>query len=289
MDRVFESGAAGLAPAAPASPSSGFPTGGNPSGGVPATKPGPYWFHMVTEELRAVIVAAGLTPDHLALNQLALAISTLVASAGVSAYNGTQVLPATDVRKTVLFSGGTANATFTLPALSGVALGSSITIKHTTTGSFVLTVQRAGTDVIQPGGSPVTSFTMLVGDSVTLINSGSGWAIVNGSAMLQYATGAPLLGVNQSWQNVLPSRAANTDYTNTTGAPIAVAIDVGNAATNSDAVLIVGGRNVGRFRFILSSGALTQQVSLFAVVQPGVVYRLNTSAITISSWEELRR
>lgn len=190
MDRVFESGAAGLAPAAPASPSTGFPTGGNPSGGVPATKPGPYWFHMVTEELRAVIVAAGLTPDHLALNQLASAISTLVASAGVSSYNGIQVLPATDVRKTVLFAGGTANATFTLPTLSSVPVGGSITIKHATSGSFVLTVQRAGTDSILTGSSTITSFTMSIGDTVTLVNSTSGWMLMGGSVPLRYATGA---------------------------------------------------------------------------------------------------
>lgn len=288
MDRVFESGAAGLAPAAPASPSSGFATGGNPSGGVPATKPGPYWFHMVTEEIRAVIVAAGLTPDHLALNQLALAISALVASAGVSAYNGTQVLPASDLRKTVLFAGGTANATFTLPALSGVAVGGSITIKHATSGSFVLTVQRAGTDVIQPGGSTVTNFTMSVGDSVTLVNSGSGWSIVNGSTMLQYATGAPLLGVNQTWQNVIGSRAFNTDYTNTTGRPIAVAVAVFSAASVADAVLSVGGLTVGRFRFNLSSGALTEEHCLFAVVPPGAVYRVSASSMTLVTWVELR-
>lgn len=77
MDRAFASGAAGSAPAAPASPSIGFPTAGNPATSTPATKPGPYWYHMITEELRAVIVAAGLTPDHTELDQLATAIASL--------------------------------------------------------------------------------------------------------------------------------------------------------------------------------------------------------------------
>lgn len=282
MDRVFESGAAGLAPAAPASPSSGFPTGGNPSGGVPATKPGPYWFHMVTEELRAVIVAAGLTPDHLALNQLALAISTLVASAGVAAYNATQVLPATDVRKTVFFSGGTANATFTLPALSAVAVGGAITIKHATSGSFVLTVQRAGSDVIQPGGSAITSFTMLVGDSVTLVNSGSGWSIANGSSLLAYATGAPLLGSNQVWTNVGGSRALNTTYTNTTGKPIYVLVSLAANATNFTVSGLVNGTIVAVTNV---TGTLTVLVPL--IVPPGATYRIDTST-SITSWFELR-
>lgn len=77
MDRAFASGAAGSAPAAPARPSIGFPTAGNPATSTPATKPGPYWYHMITEELRAVIVAAGLTPDHTKLDQLATAIALL--------------------------------------------------------------------------------------------------------------------------------------------------------------------------------------------------------------------
>lgn len=77
MDRVFEAGAAGSAPAAPATPSTGFATGGNPGGGVPATKPGAYWFHMITEELRRVIVDAGLTPNHTNVAQLSQAIGLL--------------------------------------------------------------------------------------------------------------------------------------------------------------------------------------------------------------------
>lgn len=77
MDRVFEAGAVLVAPSAPAGPSTGYVTGGNPVGGVPATKPGPWWFHMITEEIRAVLVAAGLTPDHTNLGQLAAAIPLL--------------------------------------------------------------------------------------------------------------------------------------------------------------------------------------------------------------------
>lgn len=77
MDRVFEAGAAAGAPSAPASPSTGYPTSGDPGNGIPATTPGPWWFHMITEELRAVIVAAGMTPDHESLDQLAEAVGSL--------------------------------------------------------------------------------------------------------------------------------------------------------------------------------------------------------------------
>lgn len=83
MDRVFESGAAGSPPSAPASPSSGYPTAGNPQTATPPTKLGPWWYHMMTEELRAVIVAAGLTPDHTDVSQLKKAIQALLVASSV--------------------------------------------------------------------------------------------------------------------------------------------------------------------------------------------------------------
>jgi len=76
MDRSYASGAAGSAPAAPASPSIGYPTAGNPGTGTPATKPGPYWYHQITEELLAIISAAGITPAQGTLTQLASAIQS---------------------------------------------------------------------------------------------------------------------------------------------------------------------------------------------------------------------
>lgn len=81
MDRIYASGAAGNAPSVPASPSSGYPTAGNPSTGTPATKPGPYWYHMITEELIGVIVAAGLTPSGGTLTQLKAALDALYGAA----------------------------------------------------------------------------------------------------------------------------------------------------------------------------------------------------------------
>lgn len=80
MDRAYASSAAAGAPAAPATPSIGYPTGGDPQTGTPATRPGAYWFYQITEELRGVIVAAGITPDHENVTQLAAAIQALIAA-----------------------------------------------------------------------------------------------------------------------------------------------------------------------------------------------------------------
>lgn len=80
MDRAFESGASASPPDAPSNPSIGYPTAGNPSVGIPATKPGRFWFHMITEELRALIVAAGLQPSQSDLSQVLQALPGALAS-----------------------------------------------------------------------------------------------------------------------------------------------------------------------------------------------------------------
>lgn len=105
-------------------------------------------------------------------------------------YSAAQALTAADVGKQLIASALAANVAWTLPASAGVPIGSAIHIKHASSGGFVLTVQRSGADSIFTGGTPINSFTMLVGDSVTLINSTGGWLIADGSSVLRYATGA---------------------------------------------------------------------------------------------------
>ena len=84
--RKWLSGASGSPPSAPTSPSTGYPSGGSP-GVTPATNPGPYWFHQIGEELRAVVVAGGQTPDQGNLTQLLTALQalfgTVLSNAGV--------------------------------------------------------------------------------------------------------------------------------------------------------------------------------------------------------------
>jgi hypothetical protein len=58
----------------------GYATSGNPGGGTPATKPGQWWFHMITEELRKLIADAGLTPDYSNTGQVSQAVQTLLAT-----------------------------------------------------------------------------------------------------------------------------------------------------------------------------------------------------------------
>lgn len=77
----YEAAASGTPPSAPASPSTGYPTDGNPATPVPATVPGEYWFYQQQAELNNVLTTAGLTPDHTNLTQLAAAIAVIAGNA----------------------------------------------------------------------------------------------------------------------------------------------------------------------------------------------------------------
>ena len=129
MDRAFSSGASGTPPSAPGSPSTGYATSGNPGTGTPATKPGAYWYHMVTEELRELIVAAGLTPDHTNTSQIAQAVQALIAAGAANDYKAS-VCAATTANIASL-AGGAPNT------LDGVTLVANdrILVKDQTTGS----------------------------------------------------------------------------------------------------------------------------------------------------------
>lgn len=155
MDRAYTSGAAGSPPSAPGSPSSGYPTAGNPGTGTPATKPGPWWYHMVTEEIRKVISDAGLTPDYTNLSQLSQAIQQLgvkkqiqpiSASAASNALTVTFNPTSLDFRSATLTS-GTVNTRAVASAISltvaaGATLGTTSTV---TNRHVVLAIDNAGT------------------------------------------------------------------------------------------------------------------------------------------------
>jgi|CXWL01.1.fsa_nt_gi hypothetical protein len=79
MDRKWKSGAA-VAPPALDNASDGYATAGDPGSGTPATKPGPHWYHMVTEEILSVLAAAAIAADKAVVTQLRDAIQALKAN-----------------------------------------------------------------------------------------------------------------------------------------------------------------------------------------------------------------
>lgn len=92
----------------------------------------------------------------------------------------------------------------------------------------------------------------------------------------------PPLGIGQTWQDMTASRATATNYTNTTGRSLAIAVynDANIAAT--EIVLTVGGVVVADGVFSVS-GAIGR-VTTFAIVPPGAVYSYS-SAQTVKFME----
>lgn len=83
MDKIF---AANLGVSPPSTPGIvGYPQDGDVTAGRAATIPGAYWFWMITSELLALIVGAGLTPSGTVLNQVFTAVSGIANTAAADA------------------------------------------------------------------------------------------------------------------------------------------------------------------------------------------------------------
>ena len=177
-NRTWSSGASGTPPTAPALPSVGYPTPGNPSLGIQATKGGAFWFHQLGEEIRNASIAAGLTPSAADLTQLTQSIVKLSAgSMGFSKINsfspaftktaaGTiSILAGTLVQVAgvpVLFSADTA---ITMPALSA---GTDYAIYVCTDGTI-----RADASFVAPVGYTANNSRMIGGFHYGLVAAGT--------------------------------------------------------------------------------------------------------------------
>jgi hypothetical protein len=102
MDRIFEQNPSVTPPTLPSPQLLGYPT----ETGTPTT-PGAWWFYMITEELRAAVVAGGITPDAGAVNQLSLAITAIVGN-GLTGY-ATQAWVTSQNYATVTYSSNASN------------------------------------------------------------------------------------------------------------------------------------------------------------------------------------
>jgi hypothetical protein len=78
--RAYQSGAAGTPPPYPATSVLGYPRSATAT--LKATTPGPYWFYGWGEEIRNVIIGAGLTPNPSDNSQLYQAIRIIGIRAG---------------------------------------------------------------------------------------------------------------------------------------------------------------------------------------------------------------
>ncbi len=129
-NRSWSSGASASPPSAPASPSVGYPTAGDPQTATPATKGGAFWFHQIGEELRAVLTAAGITPSTANNAQLLEAIQRMI-----DAQSGNYALDT-----------GVANAYVVAlnPAITAYADGMTVRVKIANTNTGASTLDAGG-------------------------------------------------------------------------------------------------------------------------------------------------
>lgn len=93
------------------------------------------------------------------------------------------------------------------------------------------------------------------------------------------------LGVGQTWQDMTASRAAGTDYQNTTGRPIAVSITTGSTTANT--ALYLGVATPANILVAATgTGPTARIMSHQAVVPAGHYYRFD--GVTPATWAELR-
>ncbi|CAB3838213.1 hypothetical protein LMG26686_01311 [Achromobacter mucicolens] len=92
------------------------------------------------------------------------------------------------------------------------------------------------------------------------------------------------LGIGQSWQNVGPSRAPNTNFTNSTPKPILVMASVALNAANGRIIMYVDDKLAQDSFNPTSAASLGAQI----VVPSGSTYRIVPVASAISGWWEYR-
>lgn len=187
----------------------------NPVAGTPGSLIPAAWGNAVTQEILAVLQLADVVPAENDNDQLALAINTLISDAlrnvatpaqfdndksavnsefvqralgnkaGYVAKNSATTLTAADAGKEIsLIAGATVT---TLPLLSSVVEGAEFSF--ICTGQPGAVVQRNGTDNISAAGPSLTSFTLNLGDTLTLVSAGTLWLAVSGTARDKFQPG----------------------------------------------------------------------------------------------------
>ncbi|HLO61391.1 MAG TPA: hypothetical protein VK165_00345 [Azonexus sp.] len=154
MDRAYSSGAAGVAPTAPVAPSIGYPTPGDPAVPTQPSKPGAWWYHMVMEELLAVIAAAALVPAFNTLTQLRDALYVLFGRLGVAN----------------VWTKGNRGAEAALPATTG-AVTLDLSLSNNWGGTLTGNITLANPSTMPVGQSGV----------IRIVNGGTPYAVAFGS------------------------------------------------------------------------------------------------------------
>ena len=184
--------AASLPTPAAVSGTPGFFTPGIP-GTTPATIVDQDWANMVQEELYALVVAGGMTPDKTNNAQVLASLRALFAAASTVSTKSAAYTITTSDNGALIVAGAYA---MTLPSAPATAF--RVTILSSATGTTIL--PNGNTVNLASGATSSTISLPVAGDFVTLVWDGSVWRVVGGSAAMLNA--APLAGSTTQQFNV---------------------------------------------------------------------------------------
>ena len=168
--------AASLPTPAAVSGTPGFFTPGIP-GTTPATIVDQDWANMVQEELYALVVAGGMTPDKTNNAQVLASLRALFAAASTVSTKSAAYTITTSDNGALIVAGAYA---MTLPSAPATAF--RVTILSSATGTTIL--PNGNTVNLASGATSSTISLPAAGDFVTLAWDGSVWRVVDGSAAM---------------------------------------------------------------------------------------------------------
>ncbi len=188
-----------------------------------------------------------------------------------------------------LVSAGGSN-TPTWSTLGTMAAQNSTTVAitgGTITGITDLTVADGGT-----GASTITANSVILGNGASALSgnlvapSTSGNVLTSNGTTWTSATPTGGIGNGQTWQSVIGSRSLGTTYTNSTGKPIAINVQVdGLSAGNSVRINVNGVQIFGE----TTSNTSGFPSAVFGIIPTGATYSVVSSGGgTVIHWIELR-
>ena len=253
MQRAWAFNASNTPPTLPVSLETGYPHDDGP-----ATVPGAWWFHMVTEEMLGAITQAGLVPDASQLDQLSRAIA-LIAKQAVSTGAGKPVRVVDTVGVVTSF----AKTVDDIALVTGDAVLRSVSPANPDNGVYI--VNTAGAWTRSPdfpiGGAMLEGMLFSVAEGTA--NNGTVWQLkaVSGDSAIIGTT--PILFANitasldAKFSQYLLSAAAAVTYAPLTSPNFQGAIKLSNYA--AFAVPYINANNV-----LVSDGNLTFDGTHFA-------------------------